>query len=106
MCQNVLPITEKYFNRWDFPSRENDCVRGVKTNNQSFEASPTLKEPLVNAKAKDVSTPHNQQILSGIPLSSYAELGRTRPPSKPAPVLTKSVNFNQVFPLPSAGATR
>ena len=77
-------------------------MRGVKTNNQSFEASPILKEPLVNAKAKDVSTPHNQQIT----FRSLAELGRTRPPSKPAPVLTKSVNFNQVFPLPSAGATR
>ena len=52
--------------------------------------------------AKDVSTPHNQQILSGIPLSSYAELGRTRPPSKPAQASTKSVNFNPAFPLPSA----
>ena len=85
--------------------RENDCV---KTNNQSFEALPTLKEPLVNAK--DLSTPHNQQIYyrpqvsyCEIPLGSLAELGRTRPPSKPAPVLTKSVNFNPTFPLPSAG---
>ena len=72
----------------------------LKTNNQSCEALPTLKEPSVNAK--DVSTPHNQQILSGIPLSSYAELGRTRPPSKPAQASTKSVNFNPAFPLPSA----
>ena len=78
--------------------RENDCL---KTNNQSCEASPTLKEPSVNNK--DVPTPHNQQIrYSGIPLASLAELGRTRPPSKPAQVSTKSVNFNPAFPLPSA----
>ena len=73
----------------------------LKTNNQSCEASPTLKEPSVNDK--DVPTPHNQQIrYSGIPLGSLAELGRTRPPSKPAQVSTKSVNFNPAFPLPSA----
>ena len=78
--------------------RKNDCL---KTNNQSCEASPTLKEPSVNNK--DVPTPHNQQIrYSGIPLASLAELGRTRPPSKPAQVSTKSVNFNPAFPLPSA----
>ena len=67
-------------------------MRGVKTNNQSFEASPILKEPLVNAKAKDVSTPHNQQIT----FRSLAELGRTRGAGGVRPISTHTKKKNRV----------
>ena len=96
--KNGNPISETF--EKDAEATKVIDEHNLKTNNQSCEASPTLKEPSVNGK--DVSTPHNQQILSVIPLGSLAELERTRPPSKPAQVSTKSVNFNPAFPLPSA----